>query len=114
MNSKAEEMMQKVVAQRQACFDMLQSVGCTEHEAHKYKNALMHRLLLSGWYLGKEVSRDTILDHLERGVYGRPSIKQIESDPSIRQMIRMQDREPPPVANEGGGGVSWDQDRGRR
>lgn len=109
MAATPEEVMAKAVMQRQACFEMLMSVGCSEHDANKYKNALMHRLLLSGWYLGQEVSRDLILDHLERGQYGRPSIKQIESDPAIAQMKRMQDREPPPVASEGGGGMVWDE-----
>ncbi len=101
------EMLEKVRLQREVCFKMLASAGCSEDECERYKNRLMHRLLLTGWCIGKEMGIEAIKDHVA-------SIRAIESDPRTHQMKAIQAREPPPVVNEGGGGIQWEPDRGGR
>ncbi len=102
-----DELLAKAALQRQACLEMLASVGCSKEECDRYKNRLMHRLLLTGWYIGKEVGIEAIKDHVD-------SIRAIENDPRTHQMKAIQAREPPPVVNEGGGGIQWEPDRGGR
>jgi hypothetical protein len=103
-SARPDAVRQKAELQRQACYDLLIDAGCSEPEAHEYKTRLMHRLILTGWHLGKEIGRERIIDHLQ-------NMRAIESDPKTHQMKQIQDREPPPVANEGGGSVSWEKDR---
>ncbi len=100
-----EEILAKADLQRQECFAMLASIGLSEEDCYRYCNRLMHRLLLTGWHLGKEVGAEKIKEHLA-------GMRAIEDDPKTHQMKAMQAREPAPVANEGGGGVTWDADRG--
>lgn len=101
------DILEKAALERQACVEMLASIGCSESECDLYKNRLMHRLKLTGWYIGKEVGTEAIQEHVA-------SMRAIENDPKTHQMKTIMAREPAPVANEGGSGVTWDADRGGR
>ncbi len=103
--STKADLLATAALQRQACVEMLASVGCSAAECEQYKNRLMHRLILTGWHIGKEIGTEKIKEHLA-------GIRAIEDDPRTHQMKTIMAREPPPVANEGGGGVTWDRDRG--
>ena len=101
--STKEDILAKAALQREACSAMLASIGLSAEQCDQYKNRLMHRLLLTGWHIGKEIGTEKIKEHFA-------SMRAIEDDPRTHQMKNMMAREPAPIANEGGGGIVWEQE----